>query len=752
MENKETILRVKDLRISFRTVSGKVQAVRGVFFNLKRGETLAIVGESGSGKSVTNKAIMGILAQNSIIESGEILYDGKDLLRISEEDFHKIRGNKISMIFQDPLSSLNPIVRIGRQLTEATLLKNKSSRRKSAQEFNAFVNALEKNILSVCPNDEAKAKAREDIRKFRTWQKQVQKIGEPYTNAGNALLDALSELEDLIPSLEAKADFDVLEMLEEIHRQLTLSKHPYVLKDEDWEKALALSHQMIQAVHPLLKEKKKDFTLILDDARALEAIASAASELTKPSLLGIGYHLALVSETLPEGSMEEINQKTEGELNQFLESFLEEVALGVKRAREVSLSAMKESLPMLEESIGYFQSATLDPKEAKEKAQALSIVVSKTINPLSIIKDSYSLTFKEALNSCLDKYFSALKTNPKEEARYAKEQAKYDALAASGKTPSWKPLPANILPDDLLRKNICVSVENVILSYQAVLSDTSFDEKNEAKAVIRYLEDKAHDAVYKVTKAMAKNTAIKLMKEVGIAEPRRRFKQYPFEFSGGMRQRIVIAIALTANPEILICDEPTTALDVTIQAQILELINRIKKERNLSVIFITHNLGVVANMADKIAVMYAGKIVEYGTSDDIFYNPKHPYTWALLSSMPDLETKEKLDAIPGTPPNMIYPPKGDAFAPRNKYALDIDFREEPPFFRLSPTHYAATWLCDLRAPKVEMPSIVTERINRMKAKYGAEIKAEEAKDLASDPDEAYAQNSVTPEEFCQQMK
>ena len=203
------------------------------------------------------------------------------------------------------------------------------------------------------------------------------------------------------------------------------------------------------------------------------------------------------------------------------------------------------------------------------------------------------------------------------------------------------------------------------------------------------------------------------MEEVGIANARERYRQYPFEFSGGMRQRIVIAIALAANPDILICDEPTTALDVTIQAQILELINKLKAERQLSIIFITHDLGVVANMADKIAVMYAGKIVEYGTANDVFYDPRHPYTWALLSSMPDLDTKEKLDAIPGTPPNMIFPPKGDAFAERNKYAMQIDFEEQPPMFKISDTHYAATWLVHPNAPKVEPPKIVTDRIARM---------------------------------------
>ena len=213
---------------------------------------------------------------------------------------------------------------------------------------------------------------------------------------------------------------------------------------------------------------------------------------------------------------------------------------------------------------------------------------------------------------------------------------------------------------------------------------------------------------------MARDKALELMREVGIPFPEKRFEQYPFQFSGGMRQRIVIAIAIASNPRVLICDEPTTALDVTIQAQILELINKLKKERNLSIIFITHDLGVVANMADRIAVMYAGKIVEYGKCDEIFYEPRHPYTWALLSAMPDINSAEKLESIPGTPPNMLFPPKGDAFAARNKYAMKIDFEAQPPFFKVSDTHYAATWLLHPNAPKVNPPKIVTERINNMR--------------------------------------
>ncbi|CCV66415.1 Oligopeptide ABC transporter, ATPase component [Paracholeplasma brassicae] len=224
-----------------------------------------------------------------------------------------------------------------------------------------------------------------------------------------------------------------------------------------------------------------------------------------------------------------------------------------------------------------------------------------------------------------------------------------------------------------------------------------------------------------LTKEQAKERAIELMREVGIPEPEKRYYSYPFQFSGGMRQRIVIAIALANDAEILICDEPTTALDVTIQAQILELINRIKKERNLSIIFITHDLGVVANMSDRIGVMYAGKIVEYGTVNEVFYQPKHPYTWALLSAMPDLDSKDKLFAIPGTPPDMHFPPKGDAFAARNKYAMKIDFEEQPPMFKVSDTHFAATWLLHPDAPKMDMPEGLKARIERNKALTKEEV-------------------------------
>ena len=218
------------------------------------------------------------------------------------------------------------------------------------------------------------------------------------------------------------------------------------------------------------------------------------------------------------------------------------------------------------------------------------------------------------------------------------------------------------------------------------------------------------------TRAEAKDIAIDLMTRVGIKDAANRYDEYPFMYSGGMRQRIVIAIALACKPKILICDEPTTALDVTIQAQIIQLIKDLAEEYGFTTIYITHDLGVVANVADRVAVMYAGQIIEYGEIEEIFYDPRHPYTWGLLSSLPQLGDKsEDLFAIKGTPPSLFNEIKGDAFAPRSEYAMQIDFEEEPPMFKVTDTHYAKTWLLDERAPKVEKPKAIQNLHEKMKA-------------------------------------
>ncbi|MBR5712001.1 MAG: ABC transporter ATP-binding protein [Lachnospiraceae bacterium] len=413
----------------------------------------------------------------------------------------------------------------------------------------------------------------------------------------------------------------------------------------------------------------------------------------------------------------EINKKTAQCLKEeFLTEFTRYAEQGIRYSHEQSYEKKKEVLAELVKGEEFYR-GDFTKSTAKSRAKQLAAHVEGSIDPLEIVKDSYAYTFGSSLLHAIEQYFYYRTKNPKEERRFARQTAKREALIARGKTVDWKVVPKTVRDLDELRSEILKIVTNQKERYQNYIDNgTNGDISARADEMIGYFREQASQVVNKVNKRMAKEKAIKLMKEVGIAEPRVRYNQYPFEFSGGMRQRIVIAIALAADPDILICDEPTTALDVTIQAQILELINKLKEERNLSVVFITHDLGVVANMADDIAVMYAGKIIEYGTADDIFYDPRHPYTWALLSSMPDLDTKEKLDAIPGTPPNMIYPPEGDAFAARNKYAMQIDYEMQPPQFTVSDTHWAATWLLHPDAPKVEVPKAISERIERMKRK------------------------------------
>ncbi len=493
INKNEIVISAKDLKLSFYTDKGRVKALRGVSFDLYKGEVLCIVGESGSGKSVTSKMIMGILPGNARIDGGSIIYQGEDLTKVSEEEFHNIRGKKIGLIFQDPLSSLNPIMRIGKQITEALIINGDNVKR------------LYKDLIS--PN----------LIKYK-----------------NAL-----QL-----------------------RTLDLQKARGVFIDKRFE-------------------LRNNDTLSAADIK---------------------------------------NQ----------------------------LSAARAQL----------QNATI---EIKSKYKTDLTVLRKELEARKVFAKTEAKKFRGLLTEAYEEKFVPLNNQLK--------------------------------------------------------TTTSNEEKKKIKEELNKLKTDFINSL-RLTRAEAKKRAIKVMEEVGIPHARRRFRQYPFEFSGGMRQRIVIAIALTQDPDILILDEPTTALDVTIQAQILDLVKRLQKERNLSCIFITHDLGVVANMADRIAVMYAGKIVEYGTAEEIFYNPKHPYTWALLSSIPDVDSKERLESIPGTPPNMIYPPAGDSFAERSKYAMAIDFKEEPPYFKVSDTHYAATWLLDPRAPQADMPKIVSERIKKSLKRAG----------------------------------
>jgi oligopeptide/dipeptide ABC transporter ATP-binding protein len=433
----------------------------------------------------------------------------------------------------------------------------------------------------------------------------------------------------------------------------------------------------------------------------LKLAATSALARVKPDFVAIAYAVlhsgnktdAQLYLGITESNIEVINNaaKSFDGYQQFVEKFNQYVGRALVYANDKEMANKKAALIALHSSKDYLFSY-----DRRRQLHQLIRNVKNTINKLDIKKDSLSYTFETSIKLTSQEYIKGVRYNKR-----------YDRQNEKRRVGERKDI-------DQLIQNYQIINDRLIKYYEEETSQLSYDVDVATREITDFFTAKASESAHVMNSHIAKKRAIKLMEEVGIPEAEKRFSQYPFQFSGGMRQRVVIAIALSSNPEILICDEPTTALDVTIQAQILELINDLKKKHNLSVIFITHDLGVVANMADRIAVMYAGKIVETGTSEELFYDPKHPYTWALLSSMPDLETTEQIEAIPGTPPNMLFPPKGDAFAERNKYAMEIDFEEQPPLFKVTDTHYAATWLLHPNAPKVEIPKIVTERIERNK--------------------------------------
>lgn len=722
MEKK---LEVKNLTISFRTQGGKVQAVRDVSFDLYKGETLAIVGESGSGKSVTNRAIMGILAGNSIVEGGKIIYDGRDLLKISEEEFVKLRGDKIAMIFQDPLSSLDPIMRIGKQITEAMLLKNKATRRAGRNEFNQTLSFLRESMVESSDKlPETVGKINEDTSVFNSFCIEADKLENAYNTAETVARETLEYVDDVIFKVEKKQKIDIKLTYKAVIRSLSKMRNDFLTHFYEARIAFAENDLSAKISAYSSKGQKHLDEESLQPLREVKVFINEILSHEKPNFFRIGYYvLKHPDEKINEIEISELNKKALNFLDEnFMNEFIAVEERALKYSADKSAEEKASAIKKIDETIDFFEKGEFDKKSAYAAYKAVTKSVSASIDKLEIIKDSFAYTFGTSLKNEIDKYFLAVENNPKEEKRFAKQTAKRDALIAKGKNVEWKVVPKVTVDLSMQIQSIISVMTDLKEKYASDLKNREYvDYHAKAIALVDFFKEKASQYVYKVTRRIAKAKALKLMEEVGIPEARIRYNQYPFEFSGGMRQRIVIAIALAANPDVLICDEPTTALDVTIQAQILELINKLKHERNLSVIFITHDLGVVANMADRIAVMYAGKVVETGTADDVFYDPRHPYTWALLSSMPDLDTNDKLDAIPGTPPNMIYPPVGDAFAERNKYAMQIDFEEQPPMFKISDTHYAATWLLHPNAPKVEMPAIIKKRIDKMKEKSEGKV-------------------------------
>ncbi len=695
MVQDEKIIQVKDLTISFRTNNGTVKAVRDISFDLYKGETLAIVGESGSGKSVTNRAIMGILANNKIIENGEILFEGKDLLKTKEEDFVKIRGAKIAMIFQDPMSSLNPIMKVGKQISESTILKGKADL-KEAHKYLAVVNNIVKKFAS---QDDAKV-----VDKYiEAYTKQQEKIY--YYNY------SVYYLEKSIPGLNAV--IELLDMKGLTNASFYTSSNNFLTYfgaafNDDVLRFDSKANEAYKELVVLTKKAdlgKIEITEIKDDVRSLLNTCKLAVEEFKAT------EKKEYNEVFYTSAFGEEFNGTDNQLKQ-IDEFKDNVLTILNNVAASANKVYNEKANAIVEAAKLIKFSDFD-KKSKAQYKVFNKVLKENMNPMFAFEESQDNLFLPSVTGYVDSYYNTIALNEKN--AQASEKKYQKALKEALKTNASEPKKEEPVVLDHMQyvKKANDVLENLI-SFVEDIASGKYEAKFDGKYLLDQINKYGTQKVSKITKSMARDKALELMREVGIPFPEKRYEQYPFQFSGGMRQRIVIAIAIASNPRVLICDEPTTALDVTIQAQILELINKLKKERNLSIIFITHDLGVVANMADRIAVMYAGKIVEYGKCDEIFYEPRHPYTWALLSAMPDINSSEKLESIPGTPPNMLFPPKGDAFAARNKYAMKIDFEAQPPFFKVSDTHYAATWLLHPNAPKVNPPKIVTERISNMR--------------------------------------
>ena len=534
MARQYKLLEVENLNTSFKIDAGKVLSVNGVSFTLENGKVLGIVGESGSGKSVTAYSVMGILDKNGKVDSGKIIYNGTDLLRISERQMRDIRGNRISIIFQDAMTSLNPTWTIGNQLREAILTHARNPIEEAVYDIRNAIESDEQRLVSM--------------RKGIAHHPDNQKLKEDYATISKKLIDD-------------KAAYEV-----------------------EYKKA-------VERYQTMKKEAREKY-------KAALPVFAAILEGTK-------------------------NNKYDTNIPHFEESVVEE-------AKKIKASIEKADTDLPTKKANY-DKAVANLKEYQKSLKGVKQPANK--DPQTIKQSNERLTH--------------LKT----EVDLAK---------------------ANLNKANRLTRN----------------SRNRF-KRHVGKARRWYYWECISE--YKETKYSANKKAIKMLEEVGITEPRKRMKQHPFEMSGGMLQRCMIAMALVERPDILIADEPTTALDVTIQAQILDLLKKLQKEYGMAIIIITHDLGVVAQICDEVDIMYAGRIVERGTVDDIFYNPQHEYTKGLLNSMPKLDTKgRRLEPIQGNPVDLFCLPKGCAFSSRCKECMEICIERYPEEVKYDENGHAAS--------------------------------------------------------------
>ncbi|HPW53695.1 MAG TPA: ATP-binding cassette domain-containing protein, partial [Erysipelotrichaceae bacterium] len=499
-------LEVKNLQISFRTQQGILKAVRDISFDLYKGETLALVGESGSGKSVTNRAIMGILAGNGIIEGGEIFYDGQDLVQISEEDFHKLRGDKIAMIFQDPMSSLNPIMRIGKQLTEAMLLKNAASRRNAKKIFDEKLALLNKNMDEV--NPEAAAKNKEDIKIFNDFAVNATKLEALFNGIHNEAEELKLDIDNFVFLVEKKQNVRVKSSLADFVKRMPKTYHPRVVAET--EEVKSLYSRLAADVSKVKKNVMADTTIGI--LKRISEILDFSINKDKPEFFGLGYYfMKNPNANVVEMDLLALNEMAVRCMNEeFMDEFIPKGQAAIKNSHEVSLKKKRDLMEPLKEALSYFETEEMDEKKAKEAALKVIPLVNDAIDRLEIIKNSTEYTFGSSLRRNVLKYFDGLKHNEAEAKRFAKEDAKFQKLVARGKNPDWKVVPAVYFDTELGVKNICLVIEHLMESYQNDFdNEANFDPLARMNYLVEYLKEQASTMVFKISKKIAKARALK---------------------------------------------------------------------------------------------------------------------------------------------------------------------------------------------------------------------------------------------------
>ncbi len=670
--DRKVLLSLKDVEVKFNVRGRILTAIRRVSLDIFENESLAIVGESGSGKSVLTKTFAGMLETNGFISNGSIIFSDDE---ISETNVRLTPRNRSALKKYTDMLNRNSVLERG--AAEFNAIEEKKRAIHAAQslsqdeeaDFNARIKALKdgavdkNNYLQTLDS-----RNHEDAIEMDKVKKEIAKLNADREAVEGEMKALIEKRKSAYASDSARAAKDQEEL-----KKLEALRAEKIAKADDPKNPNGLSNAVIERNERIAKEillstaryplkEQLKFRGKLD--KAFKVAMSTGEDLNDPEVLNKVFDVATFR--VEYRGTDEIAVKDLQAVEDKAKDVLKAEALLGKAETRLSRLKSKKSQAGVEEAQAAVEEAKKAVKKAKAEAEkAKDELGSRTPAPG---EESVSMLRGYAIIDCA--------------------KVKY--------TRDWQSIRgrriATVFQDPMTSLNPVITIgkqiQNVILKHQ------------------------------QCSREEAKRRTIDIMAKVGIPDPEKRFNDYPFEYSGGMRQRIVIAIALSCQPKILICDEPTTALDVTIQAQIIRLIKDLQQELGYTTVYITHDLGVVANVAERVAVLYAGQIVEIGTVEEVFYDPRHPYTWALLSSLPQLcEKGTDLFSIPGTPPSLYNKIKGDAFAPRNQYAMSIDLKEEPPMFKVTDTHYAKTWLLDPRAPKIETPHNIQNLHEKMLKSY-----------------------------------